>query len=95
MAKNNPKSSSLQRPAGVESVIRDLERNQLIKSHVIRDCRHTGKGNPRNPMVQYKGINGTNQTLLEVHCGSDGCHKVYVVPIDYQKLQEYISTHYS
>lgn len=96
MAKNNPKSGSLQRPVGVESVIRDLERNQLIISYAIRNCKHTSKGNPRHPIVQNKGINGTNQALLEVHCGSgSGCHKVYVVPTDYQALERHISANYS
>jgi len=94
MVKNNPKKRSLQISNGVEKVIASLERKGLIKSYNIRQARHTRRGNPRNPAVNYKGNGLGNQVELEMHCGSEGCYKVYVVPANASNLERYILEHY-
>ena len=95
MAKNNPKAQSIRYPSCIDNLIHRLVSKGLVSNPVVRDCRHTRRGNPRKPLVQFREIHPTNQTLLEAHCGSEGCYKVYVVPINPKELQAYISENYS
>ncbi len=95
MAKNNPKAQSIRHPSCIDNLIHQLVGDGLITHYVVRDCRHTQRGSPREPLVKFKGDLPTKQVILEAHCGSEGCHKIYVVPNDPQKFKTYISANYS
>ncbi len=79
-------------PVSVDIVVRDLIKAGLVSSHVVRDCRYTGRGTEKKPVVDYRGIINGHQVLLEIHCGSRGCYKAYVVPTNRDKLEAYISS---